>query len=136
MTDTKVLPQELSELLSLANDMRLEKNDEPLVDLPKSTMRDSSNCLIANAFNYGCLVSPSGGTIGYGSPGKIYFQSEEDAKTYCKVVEIKESKIIETGPNETKWTYYAPLTPLLDQIANRFDNCAYPDYSLNDWAVD
>ena len=120
-------------LLNLANDMRRAKGDNEIYALPGSTRHHPYDCIIANAFNYGCAVYP---TLG------IFFQEEKDALTYCKVMDISPDnvKFIECDSkrpedmddNNYNPTAYdgrgpdlpwkAPLTNELEMIAKWFDN--------------
>lgn len=123
-------------LLNLANDMRRAKQDKILDDLPPSVQQDPEECIIANAFNYGCTVDP--GT------GVITFQTEEDRNTYLKIMNI--------NPNDGGSTYKfegygeitdedfdhyyvydtceAPMTKELIEIAESFDSgYLFSDYT-------
>lgn len=125
-------------LLNLANDMRRAKEDQLLNDLPLSIPNNSENCIIANAFNYGCQVEPGNG-------GFITFQTIEDRNTYLKVMgmewspeeyecdctedyfcgcEDKEDTITVTYNGVNLGSYYyanAPMTEELVKIAEDFD---------------
>jgi hypothetical protein len=73
-------------LLNLANDMRRHKNYPTLADLPESIPQDPTNCIIANAFNFGCRVMPDEGTI--------TFQCQEDVDVYFKVMNLDRSNYL------------------------------------------
>ena len=113
-------------LLNLANDMRIAKGDDPLDDLPMSERQNAERCIIANAFNYGCVVEPD--------EAKITFQSVEDVDTYFKVMGLDKSNYDYEGDpdlerDEDGWyvgqvfeCMEAPMTPELVEIAEDFDS--------------
>jgi hypothetical protein len=128
---------ELAFVLNLANDMRREKNDELLEDLPVSEPSNSYNCILANAFNYGCSVMPYQGDRGFRGweNGGIQFNTREDAETYCKVVGILPETIVYTlaeVPQRVSGAFYeAPLTRELSDVAQDFDHGIYSEYNKN-----
>jgi hypothetical protein len=109
---------ELVNLLNMANDMR-----KAIDDLPVSQMSNPNACLIANAFNYGCVVHP-------GDPGGyIYFNDYEDAVTYCIITEAPKESIRQGWRGgENKWE--VRLTSELNDIALTFDRGLYPAYQV------
>jgi hypothetical protein len=120
--------ENLTWLLNVANDMRAYHGDELLEDLPKSIPGNSSRCIIANAFNYGCHVGLSG-------TGTITFNNLEDRNAYMEVMELEFSdydfEVLEDGtfddlstfgPNRIYIGYSAPMTPELLKIALQFDD--------------
>lgn len=123
----RVQNEALSRLLNYANDMRVEKGDKQLEDLPKSIATSASSCIIARAFNYGCQVSPS-----VTNGGEIFFNSKEDLETYLKVV--PGSEVSEC--NEEIDLYVGRLTPELNRIALDFDNGEYEEYELKGSEID
>jgi hypothetical protein len=116
-------PEDVSWLLNIANDMRKAKGDKLLVDLPSSVPQDPNNCIIANAFNYGCNVDPA--------PGIITFQNEEDVDTYFQVMGLNKADFTYDDDDFADDEVYrghvydsneAPMTQELIDIAEAFDN--------------
>jgi hypothetical protein len=131
-------PELTAFLLSLANDMRRHKGDKALSDLPVSVPQEPEECIIANAFNYGCYVEPTGKGC-----GTIRFQTQLDRDTYLKVMKIDVEQDYpdwaEEFPNkEGAWeaSNAAPLTKELDEIACAFDEGMlfqkYSRYAINE----
>jgi hypothetical protein len=122
LQDLTTDPADVSFLLSLANDMRREKGDPTLSDLPTSTPQEPNMCIIANAFNYGCEVNPH-----YNPRDRhILFNSEEDRDAYLKVVGISKEELADwqeeaAGKFWFKHDVAAPLTDELNDIATDFD---------------
>jgi hypothetical protein len=129
---------ELAYLLSVSNDMRLAKNSQPLAELPTSEIGDTEHCVIANAFNFGCRVSPNyaGARIenteiylDSKNKGNIYFKTEADRDTYMKVMNLDE-RWLDTPEHfvpSHETPYGAILTPELNLIATKFDAGKYED---------
>lgn len=126
-------PEVLAWVLSIANDMRSLNGDRLLDDLPKSQPGMPSECIIANAFNYGCQVGP---VRSENNTGSIIFFSAQDAKNYLTVMDISMEDALEYMNNHSmeSVTYKTlehyelvygsvpmPLTPELNKIANLFD---------------
>jgi hypothetical protein len=131
-------PSDVSYLLSLANDMRKYNGDSSLDDLPISEPREVGSCIIANAFNYGCEVSPS--SISGVTPS-IMFQTKQDRDTYLKVIGFSHDAFIDWfGSISAHWCYDeaghfpAPLTDELNQIALDFDKgIRFVEYVVDDF---
>jgi hypothetical protein len=121
---SKTDPETISWLLSLANDMRSAKGDNLLDKLPKSIPSDAHSCVIANAFNYNCEVSP--GKI-FKTPdgefvGAISFENSKDRDIYLKIVGISKESLPDYDGGHADFTDdVAPLTPELNEIAHKFD---------------
>lgn len=115
--------QELVNLLEMANAMRKANGDKLLDDLPLSIPRDETACLIANAFNYGCIVIPedehSGG-------GNITFNSLNDAQNYCEITGLNLDHYYLYPENYCEFNL--PLTVELNAIAMAFDRNEYEEY--------
>ncbi len=126
----KSSPSDLAFLMNLANDFRAAKGGSHLEEIPLSIPSEPSRCIIAKAFNYDCMVFPSLDD----DSGKIYFDSVEDANTFCNLInsEQKPKKILygyktdsEDGVSPVrvspiyKWIVFMP--PSLNHIALDFD---------------
>src|SRR6187402_2687126 len=79
----KMENEELSKLLNISNDLRNVKGDKLLDDLPVSDPEQTTSCLVANAFNYGCEVNPSANK----KKGQIGFNNREDLEIYLNLVD-------------------------------------------------
>lgn len=114
-------PEDLVLLLNIANDFRRAKKGHKLRELPEAEAANPFQCIIAKAFNFSCSVYPAPMWTSGQTPitrGTIYFQSLEDANTFCKVMDSNEipQKVIRDG---TKWIVHMPNE--LNAVALDFD---------------
>ena len=124
----KIDSPELTLLLDLANDLRKKKDNDVLSDLPSSIPEEPSECLVANAFNYGCEVMPGREFTRFAK--NITFKTHEDAKLYQSIVLERTGDLMEIDDN---FNFIVELHDDLNEIASKFDHHEYVEYIDEDW---
>lgn len=110
--------------VNLVNDYRREAGLEPIDDLPKGRPGDVHRCILAQAFNFNCTVSPFGDPR-HENPefgGGIYFKEEN----------LHEAKLLAKLLGTEELDGYVRLSPELAKIARYFDHRRLPQYEEKD----
>lgn len=127
MTKLETEPEELVNLLNLANDFRAKVGLDKLSKLPKARTHLPNQCIIAKAFNNKCSVIPIRSYDPNVTWGYIDFSSKKDRDTFQALTGVN------TQPTSDEFTegqniYTSYMTKELNEIALDFDGWAYPQY--------
>lgn len=116
--------------LNIASTVRQELGGDRLKGLPQGFMNEPGKCLIANALNFDCEVSPN---REFGEVGYARFRKEEHAKAFSiasgNPVTPNNRIRVESFP------WKVELTPKLNILANLFDSGYLPEYQMNSSSI-